>query len=330
MMQYIQNRRVLFITTKNTDYLRNTQEINLIKEHALSYRIIGSGSRCYPVRILTVWFLVLVTPVSHFDTVFAGFAPQLILPVFSFKFRKADIVEDFFISMYDTFCCDRQKVNPRGLPGKLLHLVDEAALRHADSVICDTDAHGRYFADEFHISPEKLHTLYLQADSSVYYPRESGKPEALRDKYVVLYFGSILPLQGIDVVLKAMDALKARQDLYFYCIGPIRSKKLQALKPISPNVEYIDWLPQEKLAAYIAQADLCLAGHFNGSIEKAKRTIPGKAYIYQAMEKPMIVGDSPANHELFENDGRVSFVEMGNAGALAAEILRLSESRQGS
>ena len=46
-----------------------------------------------------------------------------------------------------------------------------------------------------------------------------------------------------------------------------------------------DWLPQEKLAEYIDMADLCLAGHFNAAVEKASRTIPGKAYIYQAMGK---------------------------------------------
>lgn len=323
MMQYIKNRRVLFITTKNIDYLRNTQEINLIEKYACSFHVIGSRGKSYPIRMLVVYFSLIVTQMSQYDTVFVGFSPQLILPVFHWKFRKVNVVEDFFISMYDTLCHDRQKIKPNGLFGRLLHAVDEKTLQYADSVVCDTNAHGRYFADEFHAFPERLHTLYLEADRSIYYPREVRRSKPLQDKYIVLYFGSILPLQGVDIVLEAMDSLKTRQDLYFYCIGPVRnSKKIQASRPVSPNIEYIDWLPQEELAAYIAQADLCLAGHFNGTIEKAKRTIPGKAYIYQAMKKPMIVGDNPANHELFDNDDTVTFVEMGNARALANEILR--------
>ena len=96
------------------------------------------------------------------------------------------------------------------------------------------------------------------------------------NKYVVLYFGSVLPLQGVDVVLDAIKLLKNEKDIFFQVIGPI-SKKYS--KPVQDNVEYIDWLEQKELAEYIANADLCLAGHFNGEIDKAKRTIPGKAYI---------------------------------------------------
>lgn len=324
MMHYIMNKRVLFITTKNIDYLRNTQEINLLKKHALSYSVIGSDSKHFLIRLLVTYYQLLTTHMSYYDTVFVGFAPQLILPFFSFKFKKVTIVEDFFISIYDTLCCDRKKIKPHSILGHYLHHLDEITLHHGDAILCDTNVHGQYFVNEFHASHEKLHTLYLQADTAIYYPMELERPKKLQDKYVVLYFGSILPLQGVDIVLQAMDALKNRKELYFYCIGPIRDKKLQTLKPQSENIEYIDWLSQKELATYIAQSDLCLAGHFNSSIEKAKRTIPGKAYIYHAMKKPMILGDNPANHELFANDTDVTFVEMGNSKALANEILHLS------
>ena len=89
---------------------------------------------------------------------------------------------------------------------------------------------------------------------------------------------------------------------------------------MADNIEYIRWLTQEQLAEYIARADLCLAGHFNADIEKASRTIPGKAYIYHAMQKPMILGDNPANHELFDSDSDTIFVKMGSAEALSEAI----------
>ena len=72
-------------------------------------------------------------------------------------------------------------------------------------------------------------------------------------------------------------------------------------------------------------ADLCLAGHFNAGVDKAKRTIPGKALIYSAMEKDMILGDNSATRELFNNDKRAFFVEMGNEYALAQGIMRQYE-----
>lgn len=324
MLHYINNKKVLFITTKNPDYIRNTQEIALIAEHALSYTVIASHCKSYPLRLLSIYWRLFTTRMSDFDTVFAGFAPQLILPFLSWKCKDIPIVEDFFISLYDTLCFDRQKFSPYGRIGRILHRIDEMTLAAADAVFCDTNTHGQYFIQEFHAEPSRLTTMYLQADSSIYHPMQISRPAALRDKYIVLYFGSILPLQGIDVVLQAFDLLKNYGNLYFYCIGPIQDHKLTAPRPESTSIEYINWLPQQELARYIAMADLCLAGHFNASIAKAKRTIPGKAYIYQAMNKPMILGDNPANHELFSNDSKVTFVEMGNPHALANAIIQLS------
>jgi hypothetical protein len=116
------------------------------------------------------------------------------------------------------------------------------------------------------------------------------------------------------VILDAFRLLQGEKNITLICIGPIKNK------PKLSNVEYIDWLTQEELAKCISYCDLCLAGHFNSQIDKAWRTIPGKAYIYQAMKKPMILGDNPANHELFSENALVTFVEMGNADALAAAV----------
>lgn len=326
MLSYINKKNVLFITTKNLDYIRNTQEIAIIKKEAASCTIIGSESKCYFFRLLSVYFSLIKTPVSKFDTAFIGFAPQLVLPLFRHKFRHTDIIIDFFISLFDTLCQDRQLFSPRSLPGHFLHRIDQATLHQADLVICDTVFHGKYFSDEFGISPDRLYPLYLQADNTIYHPLAVRKPAHLKDKYIVLYFGSILPLQGIDIVLQSIALLKNEQNIFFYFIGPIKEETRSAFCPDATNVKFINWLSQEQLAMHIGQADLCLAGHFNSKIAKARRTIPGKAYIYQAMEKPMILGDNPANHELFKPDSLHIFVEMGNPHALADAILTLSKS----
>lgn len=324
MFEEFQGKRVLFITTKNLDYIRNSQELRLLREVAASVDVIGSNKSGYAGRLLKVYSKLLCTSMKRYDAVFVGFAPQLVLPIFGFKFRKTLVAQDFFISMFDTLCCDRKKFHPTSLMGKVLHWMDQKTLSLSDLIICDTMAHGEYFVSEFGVSSEKLQTLYLEADTSIYHPYGLDKPDDLKDKYVVLYFGSVLPLQGVDVILEAMDMLKNHSDLHFIFVGPAKGNK-----PESENITYYDWLSQEELARTIDYADLCLAGHFNADIEKAKRTIPGKAYIYQAMQKPMILGDNPANHELFEACDTIQFVEMGNARALADAVLlfnqRLSE-----
>ncbi len=310
----IKGKKVLYITTKNLDYIRVSQEINYLSHLASQVEIIGSKSSSYPKRIAFVFASLLKQPMKDIDIVFVGFAPQLVMPFFSWKFRTKTVIIDFFISVYDTMVLDRKKFKDGGFLSKFCHSLDEGTLKKADYIVCDTKAHGEFFADELGACQEKLRVLYLEADASIYYPRDK-KPSGSQKK--VLYFGSILNLQGVDVILDALKQFKDDTDISFEIIGPVPSAMD---KPIQNNISYINWLSQQDLAEHIAQADLCLAGHFSGTIDKAKRTIPGKAYIYQAMGRPMILGDGPANHELFTADSNHIFVKMGDSTALAEAI----------
>lgn len=318
LIQMITGQNVLFITTKNLDYIRNSQEIALLEKHAASVTVIGSFSSSYPARLLTVWFRLLFSPFCSYTVVFAGFSPQLTVPFFSWKIGKRILIEDFFISLYDTLVCDRQKFRAGSLVGRFFHWLDTVTIRRADLVISDTRAHGSYFSDEFGKETASIEPLYLEADTSIYYPR----PAKPHDGFHVLYFASVLPLQGLQVILDAIDLLKGNKELIFTVVGPLSDSMK---RPEGENIHYINWLPQDKLAEEIAQADLCLAGHFHPTIQKAQRTIPGKAYIYQTMGKPMILGDNPATREL---EGKwtvpVFYVPMGDSLALADCILEQS------
>lgn len=317
----IRNKRVLYIATKNSDYLRLTQELRLLRENGNTVTEISSSEKSYPKRLICVYRKLLRTDMNDFDLSFVGFAPQLVLPVFGKKLGKKTIAADFFISMYDTLCFDRKKFKPDSLIGKLLRRIDRKTLSCADMAVCDTKAHGRYFCKEFSYPAEKMSVLYLEADTSIYYPREAP---ANRD-FTVLYFGSVLPLQGVSVILDAIELLENESGIKFVFVGPLGKDNVRKGENIT---EYIDWLPQEKLAEKIAQADLCLAGHFDDTIMKAKRTIPGKAYIYRAMNKPMILGDNDATRELYnEKDEGIYFTEMGNPRKLAELILKIKEEK---
>lgn len=311
--ELVSGKKVLFVSTKNLDYLRNVQEIRLLREHAREVTVIAYPDKSYAKRLAKVCGALLTTGRKDYDLSFIGFAPQLVLPFFR-RLREKPVIEDFFISLYDTFVQDRKKFRPGSLPAKLLKKLDEKTLSLGDRVITDTRAHADYFIRELGCSPEKTEVLYLEADSEIYHPmkavRESGAP------FRVLYFGSILPLQGVDVVLDAVRLFRDDPDFAFEVIGPVPEKQI----PAQDNLTCIPWLSQEELAAHIARADLCLAGHFSADIDKAKRTIPGKAYIFRAMEKPMILGDTPANHELFTEGSMTVFVPLGNPAALAETI----------
>lgn len=325
MFEELKGKKVLFISTKNLDYLRNTQEIRLLAEQASQLDVIAFPDKSYPLRLMKVFWKLLRARCRQYQAVFVGFAPQLVVPFWGWKLKKSRLYIDFFISMYDTLCFDRKKVSPASFLGKRLLGADRRTLSRADVIVADTRAHGEYFCRELGADPDKVKVLYLEADREIYYPHRAERPREAEGKYVVLYFGSVLPLQGVDIVLGAAELLKDRKEICFYIIGPVNGK-LQA--PQGGNIHYIPWLDQKKLSDYIAFSDLCLAGHFCASIDKARRTIPGKAYIYRAMEKPMILGDNAANRELYsDREPGIYFVEMGSSAKLAEKIMAIKKER---
>lgn len=318
--EIVKGKKVLFVATKNRDYLRNEQEINLIKENAASFEEIVFADKSYIKRIIKVWLACLKGTYKKADVIFVGFAPQLVLPFLKKWNKKKTVVIDFFISMYDTCVMDRTYFKKGSLFAKILHRIDEKTLARCSHVIVDTKADADFFAEEFHASRDKMEVLYLEADTKIYQSDKykTAEKAAKKNNFSVLYFGSILPLQGIDVILEAQRLLKEEKNISFTMIGPVDEKKVK--KEDYPNTTFYEWLSQEELAEKIAQSDLCLAGHFHGTIGKASRTIPGKAYIYEAMGKRMILGDNAANHELFTEDEKHTFVKMGDAQALAEKI----------
>ena len=69
-MQSYQNQNVLFVTTKNLDYLRNTQEIRLIEQTAKSVTVLGSREKSYAKRLLHVYGKLCTMSMKPFDAVF--------------------------------------------------------------------------------------------------------------------------------------------------------------------------------------------------------------------------------------------------------------------
>lgn len=310
-------KRVLYISSKGVSYLRISQQVRLIKKHCRECKFIVSENKNYFFHLIFIIIRTFLVNTHKFDLVFVGAFPQFFVPFFKRKFKSCELWTDLHISFYDTLVFDRKKVKVDSLCGKLLWNLDKKTMDLSQYIVADTKIHGMYFAKEFLQDVDKIFVMYLEADKKIYYPMNIAKPSKLQDKYVVFYFGSMNPLQGIDTVLKAVEILKYEKDIFFIIVGPI-NKGMK--KYIGETVEYINWLTQEEIAKYIAISDLCLAGHFSADVEKANRTIPGKAYMYEAMEKKMILGDSEANKELFHEDINHIFTKMGEPEELVKAI----------
>jgi glycosyltransferase involved in cell wall biosynthesis len=328
LINLISGKSVLFITTREISYIRCHQEIQLISQFSREFQILGTYKNIYLTNIVYLYLhLFLLIFKKKPDVIFVSFLAQPLLPWLIFRFfsPKSIIITDFFISLYETLVQERCKIRERTILSKVLFYFDKITCTSSDLIIFDTKSDLLYFTSLFNVPKKKTLVLYLEANKNIYFPQEVIKSDELFNNYVVLYFGSILPLQGVDIILNAAKLLANVNEIKFILIGPIKNK-IQ-----SPNIIYIPWLPEDELATQIAMADLCLAGHFNNTIDKAKRTIAGKTFIYQQMGKKIILGDNPANKELFPEDNRkFHYVIMGDSLALATKIhgLFLSRNRE--
>jgi len=284
----------------------------VIKLRFLSRALVAYSTLIYRYLFLGEHDAVVVGYWGHIDVFFlAPFA----------KLKRKPIIFDAFFSLYDTAISDWELAPKNSWLARLCHFVDWSACRLATLVLVDTKAQRNFFCQEFGLAKEKVRWLYMGADEGVFAPYpEPPCPPPFR----VLYVGNYVPLHGVPIILQAARLLD-REEIEFWLIGenhledPVLKDLLSNSNP--ERVKFYPWMPPQELRTKIGDADVCL-GVFGTSC-KAKRVIPGKAFLALAMGKPLITGDSMAARELLEDGKNAILCEMGSCRALVDAILRL-------
>ena len=284
----------------------------VIKLRFLSRALVAYSTLIYRYLFLGEHDAVVVGYWGHIDVFFlAPFA----------KLKRKPIIFDAFFSLYDTAISDWELAPKNSWLARLCHFVDWSACRLATLVLVDTKAQRNFFCQEFGLAKEKVRWLYMGADEAVFapYPDPPSPPP-----FRVLYVGNYVPLHGVPIILQAARLLD-REEIEFWLIGenhledPVLKDLLSNSNP--ERVKFYPWMPPQELRTKIGDADVCL-GVFGTSC-KAKRVIPGKAFLALAMGKPLITGDSMAARELLEDGKNAILCEMGSCRALVDAILRL-------
>lgn len=234
------------------------------------------------------------------------------------KRRRVALVS--FISVYDTVVLDRQQIGLRR--GRLLWLVDRLAFGAGHLVLADTDTLCQYYSGLFRLPRERFVRSYVGEDGDEF----PAVPLAAGDGPLrVLFFGTYVPLHGIDVIIEAAALLQSESSMVFTLIGsgqlyPLLRERAEKLEV--SNTRFVDqWLGTASLARQIAAADVCL-GIF-GTTPKAERVVPYKVFDALAVGRPVITRDSPAARELLTDGDSALLCEPGSAQALAAGLRRL-------
>lgn len=265
------------------------------------------------------------------DTVLVPFPGHFLMPLAWALTRRPrkKLIFDAFVSLYDTDIGDRRRFSTWHPRAWTLWAADWLGMHLADEVLIDTATHRRFLIEKFHLNPARVRVVYLQARNDLFYPIRSttfdaaqNKQPASRNQFKVFFYGTVIPLQGIEFILDAARILEERNaPLHFAMVG---SEKLKRIVKESgrKNITAGAFVPIEKLPDMIRNADLCL-GIF-GTSGKAQRVIPHKVVDAIACGVPVLTADTPAMRERFAVHPLVRLVRAGDGAALADAILQFA------
>ena len=252
---------------------------------------------------------------------YLGQLDVLLLWPFS-RIRKVPVCWDAFLSLYDTIVNDRRLVGAHHPLARLLWRLEWMACRAADQILLDTNAHAHYFVETFGVSATKIRRVFVGAEDIFFRPPAAKfSKDVLQKKiFTVLFYGQFIPLHGIETIVRAAK-LCDHEPIHWVLIGKGQEAPYirTLVNKLSPrHLEWIEWVPYQKLVDYIQDADVCL-GIF-GDTGKAARVIPNKIYQVLAAGRPLITRDSPAVRELLFETESVILIPCTDSKSLAAAV----------
>lgn len=251
--------------------------------------------------------VVLVAHPSQIDAIVVGLLCKLL---------RLPMVIDFFVSLHETVVEDRALVARGSLVAKGLRRVDKIAARWADVVLVDTPHDADAFADATGTDRGKWRVVWVGADSAHFGPR----PDVMVEPRSVLFYGTYIPLQGIESIIRASLVMPADYRVKLVGSGQQRADMEKLALSLSAPVEFVDQVPEQELSRHIASAMVCL-GVF-GVGDKTQRVIPNKVFQCLAVGRPVVTGDTPAVGVI---GSVVERVQVGDPNAIAAAVQRLME-----
>lgn len=237
------------------------------------------------------------------------------------RIRGIPLAWDVFLSLYDTICEDRRLLRRGSLTARALYRLERFALKRADVLFMDTQAHARRLERLFELPEGRCDAVWVGVESE-HFPAHQPRPFTDGMAMQVLFYGQFIPLHGVETIIAAARLLRDAP-VRWHLIGrgqeAARIRRLLDDDPV-PNLEWTQWVNYADLEGRIADADLCL-GIF-GTSDKAASVIPNKVFQIVAAGRPIVTRDSAAIRELLSPEPPcVYLVPPGDAAALAAAIL---------
>lgn len=261
------------------------------------------------------------------DIYVIGFRGHEIFWLIRWLTRGKPLIIDAMMSPYAALHDEYGNRMPHRWLAKMIYPLERWILRRADLVLTDTRLHAEFYARTFDLPIEHFCPLPVGAIE----PVSNAAPSAYGKStpFSVLFYGSFLPLHGIQVIVSAAARL-VDLPIRFDFIGGSKAQALglHHLCQMSgvTNFSYRRWVEFEQLLRHdIPNADLCLGGPFGGT-PQARRVVTTKTSQCLALGKATVIGHIDEDYG-FVDRGNCLLVAQADADALANSIRWAFENR---
>ncbi len=235
--------------------------------------------------------------------------------------RRKPMALDILMSLH-LIAEERQLTKKSPLTGRLIFLLEKGGLKLPDLLIADTPEYRAYYSEKYNLPLARFQFVPLGVDDRLYKLRPHIQPPS--DIFRVIYYGTFIPLHGVETMLRAAYELRDRQHIQFDFYG--EGQELPRAKQLAQelgldNVHFKGWIDKQDLPDEIARSHICL-GVF-GTTKQARCTIQNKIWEGMMMQRPVITGDAATIREELTHKKHVYLVERANPQMLAAGILDL-------
>jgi glycosyltransferase involved in cell wall biosynthesis len=186
-------------------------------------------------------------------------------------------------------------------------------------VLADTQAHAEHSAKLTRLPLDHYFAVPVGVDETVFHPVKRAPHDT--KSFEVFFYGTMMPLHGLDVMLQTALLLKNQNDIVFHFVGGKQktADTIQMAVKSGARITYDKWLPFEDLAKATAHANLTLGGPFGDTLQ-SRFVVTGKAFQFLAQGAPVVIGRNEVSN-VFTDKVDCLMVPQGNARALADAIV---------
>ena len=196
-------------------------------------------------------------------------------------------------------------------------------LRRCEVILADTSAHAELGARSARCNLSRYLALPVGTDEKLFAP---GRLASSTETFDVFFYGTIQPLHGVSVILRAATKLKDTPQIRFILIGPSKVFRhaVKKAQKQGANIVYRRWIPFADIPEQMRSSGVVLGGPL-GVTRQAQHVITTKTYQALACGVPVIVGDSQVTASYFLHKHNALIVPQGDAEALAKLCLWTSQ-----